>query len=59
MLCNMQVANDSGKITPVHGKGSSVFDSMDRSKQGKLAAASSTKLGPSPALRSKKVVFIG
>jgi len=50
-----QVAAESGKG---HGKGSSVFDSMDRSKQNKLAAATSTRLTPSSAPCCKKVLSI-
>ena len=50
-----QVAGDSSKMSASHVKGSSVFDSMDRSKQNKLAAT--TKLTPSSAPRTKKVLF--
>jgi len=49
------VAGDSDKVTPGHVKGSSVFDSMDRSKQSKMAA---TKVATSSAPRSKKVLPI-
>jgi len=51
-----QVASDSSKVTPGHGKGTSVFDSMDRSKQGKLAPG--PKIAPSSAPRSKKVLSV-
>jgi len=49
-----QVASDTAKVTPGHGKGSSVFDSMDRSKYGKVTASST--VAPTSAPRSKKVI---
>ena len=50
-----QVSSNSGKTPLNHVKGSSVFDSMDRSKQGKHATA---RPAPSSALHSKKVLSV-
>ena len=53
-----QVAGDSDKSLasgPV--KGSSVFDSMDRSKHSRLTGATASKPGQTSSASRKKVIF--